>query len=66
MTQRQRKALGILATVLFLTVYCLIVMAAGAIWIVPLGPIVQLTFYIAAGLAWLPGVMAIIRFMQRP
>jgi biotin transporter BioY len=65
MNQRSRKAIGMVATILFLTVYCLAVMVAGALWLTERHGLLQLGFYVFAGLAWLPGVMAIIRFMAR-
>ncbi len=66
MTIRTRKAIGTLATVAFLILYALIAMAVGGHYIVGHGLAVELPFYIAAGVLWLPVVMAIIRWMARP
>jgi len=63
---RTRKFIGTFATVGFLIVYTLLAMAVGGQWIVGRGLLVELPFYITAGLLWLPVVMAIIRWMSRP
>jgi hypothetical protein len=63
---RTRKFIGIVATVSFLIAYCLIAMAVGAVWLADAPGWLQLGYYLAAGLAWLPAVMAIIRWMSRP
>jgi Protein of unknown function (DUF2842) len=63
---RTRKAIGTLLTVVFIAVYCLIIMALGAIVIVGKGIFFELPFYILAGLGWLPFVMAIIKWMSKP
>jgi hypothetical protein len=41
-------------------------MALGAVWLSGMPQWLQLAAYIAAGIAWLPPVMAIIRWMSRP
>jgi hypothetical protein len=66
MKQRTRKALGILFCVLFLTLYCLAVMVGASAYMVGAHPALQLAFFIAAGLAWLPGVMMLIGWMNKP
>jgi|GEM_PF-662056 len=66
MKLRTRKAIGTFATVAFLIVYSLIAMAAGGQWIVGRGLLVELAFYIVAGLLWLPAVMLIVKWMSRP
>ena len=66
MNQRTRKAIGILATVSFMAVYALVLMAVGGLLVVGRGTAFELTFYILAGLGWLPVVMAIIRWMSKP
>ncbi len=66
MKMRTRKAIGTVATVVFITVYCLVVMALGGIFVVGRGFLAELPFYLIAGLAWLPFVMAIIKWMSRP
>jgi uncharacterized membrane protein (DUF485 family) len=67
MKQRSRKALGMFYTVGFLTVYCLLIMLVAVQFAAhEAHPALQLAFFIAAGLGWLPGVMFIIRWMNRP
>ncbi len=66
MTLRQRKFIGMLAIVAFLTVYCLIAMAIGGMVAVGLPLLFETGFFIILGIAWLPVVMFIIRWMSRP
>jgi Protein of unknown function (DUF2842) len=66
MKMRTRKAIGTIITVLFVAAYCLVVMALGGIFVVGRGFLAELPFYLIAGLAWLPVVMIIIKWMQRP
>jgi hypothetical protein len=66
MSIRTRKALGLLLWLLFMVVYCLIAMAIGGQFIVGRGLLVELPFYIVAGIAWLPVVMLIVRWMSKP
>jgi hypothetical protein len=66
MSIRTRKALGLLLWLLFLVAYCLIAMAVGGRFIVGRGLLVELPFYIVAGVAWVPVVMLIIRWMSKP
>ena len=66
MKLRTRKAIGTFATVVFLIVYSLIAMAVGGQWIVGRGILVELAYYIVAGLLWLPAVMVIVKWMSRP
>jgi hypothetical protein len=66
MTQRTRKLAGTIATVLFLIVYSLIAMAIGGIYVVGRGTVTEMSYFVGAGVVWLPVVMAIIRWMSRP
>ena len=66
MKLRTRKLIGTIATVLFMIVYSLIVMAIGATLVVGRGVPLELPFYIFGGLGWLPVVMVIIRWMSKP
>jgi hypothetical protein len=66
MTLRQRKFIGMVAIVTFLIVYCLIAMAIGGMVAVGLPRPLEIGFFIIAGIAWLPVVMIIIRWMSRP
>jgi len=66
MRQRTRKAIGTIATVLFLIVYSLIAMGIGGNYVVGSGLILELLYFMVAGALWLPVVMALIRWMARP
>ena len=66
MNIRQRKLIGIMATVAFLIVYSLVAMAIGGQFVVGRGIIVELLGFIVLGAAWLPVVMIIVRWMSRP
>ena len=66
MTLRQRKFIGMVAIVAFLIIYCLIAMAIGGMVAVGLPALLEISFFIIAGIAWLPVVMFIIRWMSRP
>jgi hypothetical protein len=66
MNIRTRKAIGIIATLLWLTVYALVTMALGGQYVVGGGLAAELLFYVLAGVAWIPVAMLIIRWMSRP
>jgi membrane protein DedA with SNARE-associated domain len=66
MNIRTRKAIGTVGTVLWLTIYALIAMAIGGQYVVGHGLALELLFYVLAGLAWIPVVMLLIRWMSRP
>jgi hypothetical protein len=64
---RARKFFGTIATVSFLTAYCLVAMVIGnAIVAGHVGNLGQAAFFVMAGLAWLPPAMLLVRWMQRP
>ena len=64
---RARKLLGIIATVSFLTIYCLVAMVIGnAVVARHVGGLGEAAFFVIAGLAWLPPAMLLVRWMQRP
>jgi hypothetical protein len=66
MTIRQRKLVGTIAIIVFLTAYCLAAMAVGGVLVVGRSALVEIGYFVIAGLAWLPPAMAIIRWMSRP
>lgn len=65
MKPRLRKLAGVLATVGFLTTYSLLAMAIGGHFVMGSGKLAELVYFIVAGIAWVPAVMAIIRWMSR-
>lgn len=62
---RTRKLIGTFVFLAFLIVYSLIAMAIGARYLSTVHGIWQFLFYAFAGLAWLPGAMAIISWMAK-
>ena len=66
MKLRARKLIGTIGTVVYMILYALVAMAIGGIFVIGHGLLVELGFYIFAGFAWLPGSMAIIRWMSKP
>ena len=66
MNIRQRKMIGIAATIAILVVYSLVAMALGGKFIVGHGLAIELAGFILLGIGWLPIVMAIVRWMSRP
>jgi hypothetical protein len=65
-TIRTRKFIGTVATVFYLIVYCLIAKVIGNAVVAKSGGLGQALYFIAAGFAWLPVAMALVRWMQRP
>lgn len=65
MRQRARKLVGTFATIFFLIAYSLIAMAIGGHFVVGGGLFAELAYFVVAGLAWLPVVMVLIRWMAR-
>lgn len=66
MTQRQRKAMGIVLTLLTLIVWGTIGVWAYETWLVGAHNLVLLAFFVLFGLAWIFPAMAVIRWMARP
>lgn len=66
MNERTRKLIGVIATVSFLILYCLIAMVVGAKLLTDMPGWIQLPGFILLGIGWLPVVMKIIRWMLKP
>lgn len=66
MKMRTRKLIGTIASVIYLSIYCLVAMAVGGLLVVGYGIAMELPFYIVAGLGWLPLEMMIIKWMSKP
>lgn len=67
MRQNTRKLIGVIVTPLFLFVYVLVMMVFGAALAGHgVGFWGKLAYHAFAGVAWLPVVMVIIRWMSRP
>lgn len=63
---RQRKFVGIMATIIFLVVYALIAMAIGGKYVVGYGLAIELPAFILLGVGWVPVAMVLIRWMSKP
>jgi hypothetical protein len=64
MSTRGRKLVGVLATVGFLVIYSLVAMAAGGQFVMGSGKVIELIYFVLAGVAWVPAVMIIIKWMS--
>ncbi|MFN0263347.1 DUF2842 domain-containing protein [Tepidamorphus sp. 3E244] len=60
-----RTLIGVLGIVVYLTVYCLLIMALVATWMVDKPIWLQTTFYAIAGVSWLPPTRWILGWMAR-
>jgi hypothetical protein len=63
---RQRKFVGLVATIVFLVAYALIAMAIGGQYVVGHGAAIELPAFILLGVGWIPVAMVLIRWMSRP
>lgn len=66
MNIRMRKFIGTILLVLFLVAYALVAMALGASKIVGGPYIIQVIYFLIAGLAWIIPAGILIRWMARP
>lgn len=66
MRQRQRKLVGTVILLVFLIVYSAIAALVGAGFLPRSSKLLQLVFYVVAGLAWTLPAAILIRWMQRP
>ena len=66
MRLRQRKLVGTVILLLFLVVYSAIAALIGAAVLPASSKLLQLVFYVVAGLAWTLPAGILIRWMQRP
>lgn len=65
MPPKLKRLIGNTAIVVFVTVYILIAMGVGNVIIATKSTAVQLTFFILAGLGWVPVAGLIIKWMYR-
>ena len=66
MNIRTRKFIGVIVTVTFLCLYSLVAMVIGAKLFIDVPAWVQLPAFTLLGIAWLPVIMKLIRWMQGP
>jgi hypothetical protein len=63
---RTRKLLGAVVLLLFLLVYAVAVASIGAGRITEASPLLQLLYFVVAGLAWVLPAGLLLRWMARP
>jgi Protein of unknown function (DUF2842) len=63
---RTRKLIGAVVLLLFLLVYAVAVASIGAGRITEASPLLQLLYFLAAGLAWVLPAGLLLRWMARP
>jgi Protein of unknown function (DUF2842) len=63
---RTRKLIGAVVLLLFLVVYALAVASVGAGRITEASPLLQLLYFVVAGLAWVLPAGFLLRWMARP
>lgn len=67
MTQRQRKLAGTVAMILLIFVYALLALAVAVVLQVQhANKLVELLYYVVAGLLWVLPAGVIIKWMQKP
>lgn len=67
MTQRQRKLAGTVALLAMITVYAFVALAVAVVLQVQnANKVVELIYYVVAGLLWVVPAAAIVSWMQRP
>ncbi len=64
MSRRTRKFVGTLLMLVFVTVYALVVNALAAPVLTGANRVVEAIFYVVAGLAWVPPLMMLIKWME--
>ena len=63
---RTRKLVGTVILLVFIIIYALFAMLMAIVLQVRASSIVEVIYYVAAGLAWLPPAMWLIWWMQQP
>ena len=66
MTMRMRKLVGAIALFIMITVYSVLAMMVAIALQVNASPLVEVIYYVVAGLAWVIPAGAIICWMQKP
>lgn len=67
MNSRTRKLIGTMALLVFVIVYCMLVMGVAIVMQVNnAGSAAELAYYVLAGLLWVPPAACIVWWMQKP
>jgi len=65
MNPRLKKLIGALVMVLFVIVYALLIMALAPRLLAGASKMVEMAFYLVAGLAWVLPLLPLIRWMEK-
>ncbi|CAN1518204.1 Protein of unknown function DUF2842 [Rhabdaerophilaceae bacterium] len=65
MNPRIKKLIGTIVMILFVIVYALVIMAVAPRILVGNSKLVELAFYLVAGLAWVIPLLPLIRWMEK-
>ena len=63
---RLRKLIGAVALILLVTSWALLAMALAQFPVVKANGVVEVVYYVVAGLAWVLPAMPLVRWMSRP
>ena len=66
MSMRWKKFIGVFLLIGIIAIYALLVMRLAVAVLPSAGPAIQLLFYAVAGLAWVPPVGILIKWMNKP
>lgn len=62
--ERSRKLIGIVAVIIYLTIYCFIVAAIGETWVLGNGVGWEIAFFAIAGFIWIFPIIKLFRWMD--
>lgn len=67
MRRRERKLIGVVATIVFVVVYALAAMALAQLEVTKSAPtVLQWIYYAVVGMGWILPLMPLIAWMERP
>ncbi|MGL1919507.1 MAG: DUF2842 domain-containing protein [Hyphomicrobiales bacterium] len=62
--ERSRKLIGIVAVIIYLTIYCFIIAAIGEVWVLGNGVGLEITYFAIAGFVWIFPIIKLFRWMD--
>lgn len=65
MSRRSRRIIGSFFLVAFVLIYIAVAMVIGAVWFIEVHPLLQLGYFVVAGILWTLPAAAIITWMRR-
>ena len=66
MSRRTRKFIGTITMISFVIFYALVVMGLAPRILIDANKLVEMSFYLIAGLAWILPLLPLIRWMEKP